>query len=435
MIQDSKTLSFKSLPIIATVLFAVGIFGLGKAILLDSSWFQTAFHFGTGSSVSSMMQSFFTPKPEPPTNVRISSLFTTGQSEQAQVINVVKNDSPAVVSILASSQVPKMEQCYENSPYNDQLPPELRGIFDVPNMCQNGTELQRTGAGSGFLVSSDGYIMTNRHVVQDEKAEYTVVLNDDAHLGQKKSAIVVARDPVNDVAILKIDMTGLPYLGFGDSNNLEVGQTAIAIGYALGQFDNTVSKGVISGLSRSITAGGLLEGGSEKLRGLIQTDAAINPGNSGGPLLDLAGNVIGMNVAVAEAQGIGFAIPGNVAKQDYDQVRANGKITLPDKAFLGVRYQPVTPEMKSISKLPYDYGMLIGHGATTNEVAVVPGSPADKAGLVENDIILEAEGKELNERYVLADALANKKPGDTVELKVYHKGQVKTMAVVLGKSP
>jgi S1-C subfamily serine protease len=351
-------------------------------------------------------------------------------SEESQVVDVVAKASPAVVSIVASAEVPKMEQCYQ---VPRGVPPEFQDFFGMPSLCQNGTITQRIGAGTGFLVSEDGFIITNKHVVTEEKAEYTVILNDSENRGKKVVAKVLARDPNNDIAILKIDIKGLPYLNFGNSDRLKVGQTTIAIGYALGEFDNTVSKGVVSGLARTIRAGGSGVR-TEKLKNLIQTDTAINPGNSGGPLLDIGGAVIGVNVAMADAQSIGFAIPANAAKNAFEQVKTNGKIEAVKRAFLGVRYQPITRELKENNKLPYDYGMLVGRGEKPTDLAVVPGSPADKAGVVENDIILEADGKQLNESYSLGDVVENKKPGDQIELKVFHKGEVKSVKVILGEN-
>jgi serine protease Do len=372
-----------------------------------------------------------TPAPTPTVNNEVVKVV----SEESQVIDVVKKNSPAVVSIIASAEVPKYEQCYQHMQTPD-IPPDMQQFFnfDIPSICQNGTQKQRIGAGTGFIVSADGYIVTNKHVVEDEKAEYTVVLNDEKNLDKKLVAKVLARDPANDIAILKIDANDLPFVSFGDSSKLQVGQTAIAIGYALGQFDNTVTKGVVSGLSRSITAGGLSTGnGSEKLTGLIQTDAAINPGNSGGPLLDISGNAIGMDTAMANGQSLGFAIPINLVKAAFDQVKNNGKITAPDKAFLGIRYLPITADLKKNNKLPFDYGMLVARGDKPTDLAVLPGSPADKAGIMENDIILEADGKKLNETNLLSDAISAKKPGDTVELKIFHKGDIKTIKVKLEK--
>lgn len=198
--------------------------------------------------------------------------------EQSQVIEVVKKASPAVVSIVATAEIPTFENYFD---VPSGVPQGFEEFFGVPRRRQNGTQEQKIGAGTGFLVSSDGYIITNKHVVSEKDANYTVYLNDEANKGEKIKAQVVARDPKNDLAVLKIDKKNLPFLEFSDSNQLQVGQTVITIGYALGEFDNTVSKGVISGLSRSITAGGGFAR-TENLKNLIQTDAAINPGNSGG---------------------------------------------------------------------------------------------------------------------------------------------------------
>jgi serine protease Do len=341
--------------------------------------------------------------------------------EQSQVIEVVKKASPAVVSIIASAEVPTFES-YFGDPFFDSF-------FGFPSQGQYETERRRVGAGTGFVVSQDGYIITNKHVVEDEEADYTVYLNTDGSQGEKVSAQVIALHPENDLAVLKIERTGLPYLTFGDSDTLQVGQTAITIGYALGEFDNTVSKGVISGLSRSIVAGGFGVR-SEELFNLIQTDAAINPGNSGGPMLDLGGNVVGINVAMASAENIGFAIPANEAKQAFEEARTSGTIQKEKKAFLGVRYIIIDDEMKEKNNLPYDYGVLIVPGETRSDIAVVPGSPADKAGLVENDIILEVDGQKITTKQSLASLIAKYKPGDRVTLKISHRGEERDIGVV-----
>jgi len=351
--------------------------------------------------------------------------------EESQVVDVVAKASPAVVSIVASAEVPKFETYYSDPGID--LPPDLQQFFNfqIPQQRQNGTQKQEIGAGTGFLASSDGYIITNKHVVADEKAEYTVYLNDDKHLGEKITAKVLARDPGNDLAILKIDKTDLPFLTFGDSAKLKVGQTAITIGYALGEFDNTVSKGVVSGLSRSITAAS--GQGQERLTNLIQTDAAINPGNSGGPMLNLAGQVIGVNVAMANGQNIGFALPAASAQEAYDQVKNTGTIKAKDVAFLGVRYLPITDNLQSQNNLPFDYGVLVTRGDTNQDLAVMPGSPADKAGLVENDIILEADGQKITLKNQLSDIIATRRPGDRIKLKIYHKGQIKAVVLTFEK--
>lgn len=355
-----------------------------------------------------------------------SSTDNTGLlSEEQAVINVVKNNSPAVVSVVASAAVPNTQNCQ---------PTEYFFNPDTSSQCSStSTSLMDVGAGSGFIVSPDGYIVTNKHVVSDSNAAYTVILNNDQYLGKKVKATVVSRDPKNDIAVIKINMNNLPYLTFGDSGKLQVGQTAIAIGYALGEFANSVSKGVISGLSRSINAGSEQTSNVEQLRGLIQTDAAINPGNSGGPLLDSMGNVVGMNVAMADAQSIGFAIPSNAVKVDIQQVLTSGKITALPRAFLGIRYVPISTELQSTKKLPYDYGMFISQGPNDEE-AVVKGSPADKAGLVVNDIILKADGRELNESYLLSDFIDQHKPGDQVTLRIYHNNSEKDITLKLGST-
>ena len=200
------------------------------------------------------------------------------------VVNVVDNVNPAVVSIVITKDVPIMEQYYEN--YGGSF----GNVFSVPRYRQNGTEEREVGGGSGFIISNDGYVVTNNHVVSDAEAQYTVFLND----GMKYDATIVSTDATLDIALLKIDASELPFLEFGDSDGVKVGQLVIAIGNALAEFRNTVSVGVISGLSRTITAGD-----SERLQNVIQTDAAINAGNSGGPLLSLDGYVIGVNVATS----------------------------------------------------------------------------------------------------------------------------------------
>lgn len=348
--------------------------------------------------------------------------------EESQTIEVVQKASPAVVSIVASAEVP----LYSNV-YDDFFPEGFRDLFGLPPRSQDDqqTQLQRVGAGTGFIVSSDGYIVTNRHVVNQEDAQYTVILNNGQNIDEEIEAKVLARDPDNDLAILKIERTDLPYLEFDDSEKLQVGQTAITIGYALGEFDNTVSKGVISGLARSIIASGGFGVPSERLRDLIQTDAAINPGNSGGPMLNIAGRVIGINVAVSSGENIGFAIPGNIAKSAFEEVQQTGTIEEDKHAYLGVRYLPINSQIQVQNNLPYDYGALVLRGQNSGDLAVIPGSPADNAGIEENDIILELDGKKLTQKNQLADLLSEYKPGETVRLKVFHNGNEEEIEVNL----
>jgi len=351
-------------------------------------------------------------------------------NEESAVVAAVKKVSPAVVSIIVSKDLPKMERYYSSPFSGDDFFKRFFGNdffgWQVPQYRQNGMEKKEVGGGTGFIVSADGYIVTNKHVVEDKSAEYTVLMNDE----NKYEAKVVARDPVNDLAILKIKAKNLPTVELGDSDSLKVGQTVIAIGNALGEFRNTVSVGVVSGLARSITAGGSQFGG-EHLSGVIQTDASINPGNSGGPLLNIMGQVIGINTAVAMgAQNIGFAIPINEVKNSIQSVKKHGKIIRP---WLGVRYILINKSIAEANKLTVDYGALIARGKTATDLAVLPGSPADKAGLVENDIILEVDGKKINQDYSLSRAIAEHKVGESVELKVLHKGKQKKIKVVLGE--
>lgn len=346
-------------------------------------------------------------------------------SEESQIIEVVQTASQAVVSIVATAEVPR----FENFMFND---PFFRHFFNQPEV-QEERERVQVGAGTGFIVSSDGYIITNRHVVDDSQAEYTVFLNNEENQGEKVLAEVIALDPNYDLAVLKIDKENLPYLSFGDSDNLQVGQTAITIGYALGEFENSVSKGIISGLSRSIVAGSSARR-SERLNNLIQADAAINFGNSGGPMLNILGEVIGVNVAMARAENIGFAIPGNIAQSAFIEVKETGEIKKEAIAFLGVRYLTIDRNLQERNKLPYDYGALIIRGDIREDLAVLPGSPADIAGLRENDIILEFNGEKITLSRPLFEIIREYKPGDEVELKVFQKGQELNISVTLGSS-
>jgi S1-C subfamily serine protease len=268
-------------------------------------------------------------------------------------------------------------------------------------------------------------IITNKHVVSDTQADYTVILND----GKEYVAKVIARDPVSDIAVIKIDGNDFSPVILGDSDSIKVGQTAIAIGNSLGEFSNSVSKGIISGLKRNITAGSVLGGGSERLTNIIQTDAAINAGNSGGPLLNINGEVIGVNVAMAQgAENVGFALPINQVKKIIDQVKEKGQISVP---FLGVRYVVIDQTIQKQNNLPFDYGVLATRGQTISDLAVIPGSPADKAGIVENDIILEADGQKITADNQLSDIIAKHNVGEEMTLKIWHKGGTKDVKVKL----
>lgn len=352
-----------------------------------------------------------------------SGTVRTEDSSEAKVIQAVKKANPAVVAITVSKNVPVYERYYTN-PFNDFF----GNFFWMPQIRQNGTQLQEVGGGSGFLVSPDGYIVTNRHVVSDENAQYTVFTND----GDTYDAQVVARDSVLDIAVLKIEGEHFEHLQFGDSSALEVGQSVIAIGNALAEFRNTVSVGVVSGLSRSIVASDQ-RGELESLEELIQTDAAINSGNSGGPLLNLSGEVIGVNVAIVSgAQNVGFALSANSVKNIVASVQETGEITRP---YLGVRYIPITEALKERNDLPVDHGVLVQRGTSAEELAVIPDSPADKAGILENDIILGVDGTPIDAEHSLSSLIARKKIGDTIRLVVLSKGTQKEVFATIEAMP
>ncbi len=362
--------------------------------------------------------------------------YVPQSTQEQKIIDAVKNASPSVVSIIITKNVPILEQYFAN-PFSELFGPNSPFQLEIPQYRQNGIQKQEVGGGSGFIVSPDGMILTNKHVVIDPEAEYTVFTND----GKSYPAKVLAKDPVQDLAVLKIEEEKIidqngnyarkPFvpLQLDDSRNLQIGQTVIAIGNALGEFRNTVSVGVISGLGRTITASDN-QNFQETIENVIQTDAAINPGNSGGPLLNLAGKVVGINTAtVLQAQSIGFAIPVNSAKKDIEQVKTSGKIVYP---FLGVRYILINQQVKESKKLPVDYGALVAKGGQ-GESAVSPGSAAEKAGLKEGDIILQVNGEKITPDSSLGGIIQNYNPGDKITLKILRGGKEFSLQVTLGE--
>lgn len=290
-----------------------------------------------------------------------------------------------------------------------------------------GQTYQTSAAGTGFIITSDGLILTNKHVASDKTAAYTIVTYD----GKAYDAKIQSLDPIYDLAVMKIDARNLPVVDLGDSNDLQVGQWVIAVGNALGQFSNTVTAGIISGKGRQIDASSETGTNAETLSGLLQTDAAINPGNSGGPLVNLAGQVVGINTAVASgAQGIGFAIPINSAKADIDSIKSTGAIVRP---YLGVRYVEITPDVAKANNLSVNYGALI-QGSGFTSPAIVSGSPAEKAGLKTGDIILEVNGTKIDQSNSLLTLIQQHKVGDTITLKIMSGSATKDVKVTLEKS-
>ncbi len=411
------------------IVLAAAFLGVTAGTLINSPRAQASFW----SNLLNGLTSHFTQPSTTTSTAGITQApaapYTPASSYEQQIVDAVKQATPAVVSIIISKDVPIIEQCPATNPFTN-LPPQFQQFFGqsfnytVP--CQKGTQLQETGAGSGFIISPNGLILTNKHVVADATAQYTVILNN----GKKYDATVLARDPQQDIALIKINAAGLPTLTLGDSSTLELGQTAIAIGNALGQFSNTVSVGVVSGLSRDITANGALYG-SETINGVIQTDAAINPGNSGGPLLNLRGQVIGIDTAVVSgAQNIGFALPINSAKKDILQVESGGTIAMP---YLGVSYVTVDSSVAAQDSLSVDYGALVQGGS--GQPAVVPGSPAAKAGLQSGDIILSVNGVNVDQNNTLSALINQHKVGDTITLTVLRGSQTLTIKATLAQFP
>ena len=331
-------------------------------------------------------------------------------SEEEKTIQAVKETSPAVVSIIITKDLPVIEQFFR-SPFEE--------FFGIPQSRQR-TEKQEVGGGSGFLISQDGLVLTNKHVVSDDEADYTVLTND----GKKYPAKVLARDPFQDLAVIKIEPEKgekFPAVLLGDSDSVQIGQTVIAIGNALGEFQNTVSVGVVSGLGRTITASG--GGLSEVLDNVIQTDAAINRGNSGGPLLNLKGEVIAVNTAMSEAaENIGFAIPINLAKEDIEQIKATGKIVKP---FLGIEYTLITETIQKENDLDVDYGAWIK--------SVRTGTAAEKAGLRKDDIILEFGGEKITTDNPMSGLIKKHGVGEKVSMKVLRQGKERNMTIAIGE--
>ncbi len=327
------------------------------------------------------------------------------------VIITIKKVMPAVVSIAIAKHLEDLEKEIPRELY-PFLPSGPDGKkLQIPDWMVDKRGMVQIGGGSGFIVHKNGVILTNKHVIADSKAEYTVILND----GRKFPAEILSRDPINDVAILRIPTKNLPFVGLGNAATAELGQSVIAIGNALGIFKNTVSLGIISGLSRSIAAQADPEAPPQEMRGLIQTDAAINPGNSGGPLVDLNGLAIGVNAAIVfGAQNIGFAIPINAAKRDLDDIKKYGRIRRP---LLGVRYMMIDDNLKEKMGLSVNYGaMIVSEGP--HDHGVVPESPAAKAGLKEKDIVLEFNGKRLDHDHPIQDFLETMDVGQEVEVLV-----------------
>ncbi|MEX1014466.1 MAG: trypsin-like peptidase domain-containing protein [Candidatus Paceibacterota bacterium] len=285
---------------------------------------------------------------------------------------------------------------------------------------------EEINGGSGFIIKPNGTIITNIHVISEKENNYTVIIKE-----EEIEAEILARDPLNDIAILKVNTKEkLPYLNINKKMNVQLGQDVLAFGNVFGMFQNTVSHGIISGLSRSIKAQIESNKPATEIRGLIQTDAAINPGNSGGPLTDNKGNVIGINFAVvAGAQNIGFAIPIKVVEKDLEELEEFGRIRTP---FLGVRYITLDKKINNKFKKEINYGALVLKEHNF-EKAVISNSPADKTGIKEGDILLKWNGEEINQNKKIQDYLSESEPGDEVELEILRNKESILKKVILSE--
>ncbi len=338
----------------------------------------------------------------------------------------IKSAAPAIVTIVISKNVKAVRA--DLSAEMLSMPAEIRERHapDIPPDAIDAHGMVKIGSGSGFFVDPSGIILTNKHVIADLKATYAVITNDD----KRHEAEVIARDPMDDVAILKIKGEKFPTLSLGDSDAIELGQPVLAIGNALGMFKNTVSSGIISGLARAIQAASDPKAGIQEMRGLIQTDTAINPGNSGGPLFDTASQVIGINAAIVfGAQNLSFSIPINAAKRDLADVKKYGRIRRP---LLGIRYIVIDEMAQEKMKLPIDHGALV---STSGPLApgVLPDSPAEKAGVKDGDIIIACDGVNIENGKVPQDFLENKEVGDILKLTIIRGRKTIEISVTLGE--
>lgn len=317
--------------------------------------------------------------------------------EDSAIIDAVAKVTPSVVNIISNKNVQSF----------------------------SGRVFEQIGGGTGFIVRDNGFIATNRHVVADEKAEYTVITSD----GSSYEVTVVALDPFNDLAVIKIDANNLTVADLGDSDTLRVGQRVVAIGNALGEYQNTVTSGIISAVNRVIVADDGVR--LERLDGVIQTDAGINPGNSGGPLVNMIGQVIGINTAIdLQGREIGFAIPINSVKSAIESVLTTGSIKRP---MLGIRYIHINKELAVLNNMDIENGALVVRGNNSNELAVTPGGPADRAGIKENDIILSIDDIAIDKERSITSILSKYQPGDVVKLKVWRAKKELVLAVKLGE--
>ncbi|MFA6527962.1 MAG: trypsin-like peptidase domain-containing protein [Candidatus Gracilibacteria bacterium] len=359
------------------------------------------------------------------TNTTVAEVY----NEESQMIAAYDKVAPAVVSIIALQDL--------NAYYNQYWGP-LDYYYSYDENDSSNDSMQEVGGGTAFIISKDGMAVTNNHVIEDTTLEYVAYMDD----GTEFDVEILDVDEANDLAILQLvaqdgsddaDKIGsLPYVEFGDSDSLDVGQMVLAIGNAFAEYENTTTAGIISATGREIVASGMYGSNPEQLDDLIQTDASINPGNSGGPLVNLNGQVIGVNTAVdSEAQGIGFAIPINDIRKIVDSYNQYGYIAHP---YLGVMYVMVDAQANERLSLGVDYGAAIVGDPQSNTPAVVDGSPAADAGLQARDIILQIDDTVIDAEHDLKDIIMEYAIGDEITLKVWRDSEEIEVKVTLGQS-
>ncbi|MBL8029931.1 MAG: trypsin-like peptidase domain-containing protein [Candidatus Doudnabacteria bacterium] len=327
-------------------------------------------------------------------NVKLNPIKPTSSkptTDEQQAILAVRKAKSSVVNILGVNKV-------ENT----------------PTIKFESTEV----SGTGFILSADGYIVTNQHVINEPEGKYTVMFAD----GKTYDARVVGTDKYNDIGLIKIETTGLVPAALADSSGLETGQTVFAIGNTLGKYQNTVTRGVVSGLSRAVNVG-TESNPKPRLQNLIQTDASINPGNSGGPLVNMAGEVVGMNTLIdATAQGIGFAVPVNTIKTSVEQLKTLGKVSRP---YLGLSFVGLTKTIQTENNLPTDKGAVV--------LKVEVGSPSALAGIKVNDIVTHLNKKEINQVNQLDTEVLRYEAGNQILVTILRNGEKMDLPLILGE--
>ncbi|OGL62528.1 hypothetical protein A3E97_02695 [Candidatus Uhrbacteria bacterium RIFCSPHIGHO2_12_FULL_47_12] len=337
--------------------------------------------------------------------------------EERATIQVVNEVTPAVVSVIARKSRADVVKSYQEQAQYSHL------VFsDLSLTDTEAKQLVDVSSGTGFFVTQDGILLTNRHVVDIPGVQLAIITND----GKELPATLIDTDPVLDIAMLRVEGSGFPVVTLADSDQIRIGQTVIAIGNTLSEFRNTVTKGVVSGINRRVTAGFAISG-SEVIEKAIQTDAAINPGNSGGPLINLLGQVIGINAAVSiDGQAVAFAIPINQIKRALEDVKSIGHITRP---WLGIHYVLVSGETWTPK---FALGAKLVQGVNISDAAVKKGGPSDVAGLKDGDILISVDGTTFVQGKALAELIASHHSGDQIKIQYVRDGKILEAMITLG---